>query len=266
MHKTYKYTIVTLLLAVAFSLGSMEAMKLILWVRERQILSENGKIEVAEPVQERQKQGTITVEDIEEAVSRWKGEMLSVHNPYEGQISMEDAIRAGREWMSEMDMENSYLYGREKDKEERIYSVQAVLGVMAQEESAEDDVKLYDSFWRVGFTSRSMRVLLYVNAVTGRVWSADITMYRNLPEQMPYWQLKTFVELSGLEPSYKGSVRNQEGTEAVWDIEDSRLCARMEFNKKDDADFGDSVTEPDDGIPHEKSVHMEIKLAIEEDD
>lgn len=264
MRKTYKYTIVTLILAVTFSFGSMAVLKLILWARERQILSENGKIEATDSIREWQKQGTVTIEDIEEIVSRWNGNMMSVHNSYEGQISMEEAIRAGREWLHEMDLEDTYVSG--KDTDEQIYSVHAVLGEMVQEDFAEDDRKPYDSFWRVGFTSKFMRIFLYVNAVTGNVWNADITMYRNLPEQMPYWKLKTFVELSGLEPSYKGSVRNPEGTEAVWDIEDSRLCARMEFNKKDDADFGDSVTEPDDGIPHEKSVHMEIKLAIEEDD
>lgn len=248
MRKTYKYTIVTLILAVAFSFGSMAVVRLLLQARERQILSENGKFELAESVWEQQKQKEISVEDIENTVSRWEGNEMSVHELREGQIFMEEAIRSGREWMNEMDLEDEYNYTLEGDMGDRVYSVHAVLGVMTSEELTEDDREPSDSFWRVEFTSKYRRVFLYVNAVTGKVWSADITMYETLPEQMPYWKLKTFVELAGLEPSYKSAVRNQDGTEAAWDIEDSRLYARMEFQK------------------NQKSVRLIMKLAIEEDE
>ncbi len=264
MNKTYKYTIVTLILAVAFSFGSMAAVKLMIRAREGQILSESGIIEAA-PVREREEQGEVSVEDIENAVSRWRGNMVSAHNPMEGQISMEEAIRAGREWLGEMDLEREYEDGREMDEDGQLYSVYAILGVMASEEFTEDDMALYDSFWRVEFASKYMQIFLYVNAVTGKVWRADITMYSNCLEQIPYWKLKTFVELCGLQPSYKGAEKNQEGTQAVWDIDDSRLCARMQFYRDYNTAYQDSLTQPDNEIPHQKSVHLKMGLAIKED-
>ena len=56
MRKTYKYTILTLFLAVAFVFGSMEVMNLILRAREKQFLSESGRVVVEAPVRAWQKQ------------------------------------------------------------------------------------------------------------------------------------------------------------------------------------------------------------------
>ena len=51
MNKSYKYTILTLFLALVFAFGSMAGMNLILRAKERQLLTERGRAIVEAPVQ-----------------------------------------------------------------------------------------------------------------------------------------------------------------------------------------------------------------------
>lgn len=50
MSKKYKHIIFTLSLAIIFSFGSMAGMKLTLQIRERQLLTESGRIVIETPV------------------------------------------------------------------------------------------------------------------------------------------------------------------------------------------------------------------------
>ena len=50
MNKSYQYTLITLLLAAAFIIGSMAGMDFILRVREKKILSSSGTAAMASPV------------------------------------------------------------------------------------------------------------------------------------------------------------------------------------------------------------------------
>lgn len=50
MNKSYKYTILTLFLALVFAFGSMAGMNLILRAKERQLLTERGRAIVEAPV------------------------------------------------------------------------------------------------------------------------------------------------------------------------------------------------------------------------
>lgn len=223
MKKTYKYTILTMFLAFVFAVGSMEGMNVILQAKEKHLLAEGGKFETETPVLEGQEQDSLKAEQIEEVVSCWDGSnaiAVSIHHPVSEQISMEEAIKEGREWLSEMGME-----GDMKESGEEISSVSAILGTLNQNNS-----KPYYSFWMLKISNSSMEASLYVNAVTGKVWIADILLYENPLQKMPYWKLEHFIELSGLQPSSAGAVRNQEGTQAVWEIDDSRLCGKMDFS------------------------------------
>lgn len=246
MNKTYKYTVITVILAAAFSLGSMAAVNVMLQAKEGQLLSENGEIETGKAVWEWQKKETLTAEQMEAVVSRWKeNRIMTVQSPASGQISMEEAVRAGKEWLAQMELED-YEWADEwqrgestnikKKETEEIYSVYATLGTLAEKKFFEEQ-QLYDSFWEVRLSNRSLQAFLYVNAVTGRVWRAEVTLYENLPETMPYWKLKDFIELSGLEPFHRGAIKSEDESEAAWDVADSRLCAKMEFSRAEHLNY-----------------------------
>jgi hypothetical protein len=237
MNKTYKYTILTIFAALVFSFGIMAGMKLILQTGEKKILTEKGKAVVEMPVREWQGQKTdtegkskgisdkriLTTEQIEEVISHWNGCVaMAVHNPVNGQISMEEAIKGGEEWIAKMG------FGRD-GQEKEVRSVYAALGIASQEESTAVQLEPYYSFWKVEFSSHSMQAILYVNAITGKVWGADITLYESFPEEMPYEKLRSFAELSGLEFSDYNVAKNQEETQVILGIDGSHLYAKMEF-------------------------------------
>ncbi len=232
-----KYTILTLLLTVIFAFGSMAGMHLVLRAREQQLLSEQGKAVVESPVRAWQKEEDtdfdqeaylLTMEQIEEVIRSWDEHLaVTVHNPVNGQISMETAIESGKEWLAEM----GFRTAADADSPE-VYSVQASLSIVNQNQSAGTQSEPYYSFWVLRFSNQSMMAFLRLNAVTGNVWSADITLYGDLSEEISCEKLSRFVELSGLPvPQDDTSVitKNADRTDAVLKIEDSQLQAEMAF-------------------------------------
>ena len=121
MNKSYKYTILTLFLALVFAFGSMAGMNLILRAKERQLLTERGRAIVEAPVRSWQGQESgedgetdeesgsigyaLTTGQVEEILSCWNNRTgVTVHNPVSGQISMEEAIKEGKKWLVEMEI------------------------------------------------------------------------------------------------------------------------------------------------------------------
>lgn len=243
MKKTYKYTVLTVVMAIVFSFGSMAGMNLILKARERQLLTKSGRSVVEVPVQTNVGQekdqnfnkdrGTLTIDQIEQVVSLWDGpDEVVVHNPANGQISMGEAIRAGKEWLIKMGME---VERKDNDEVHQYATLSTAVRESSEEEDDNEDVQTapYNSFWRVQFYSSSLEAFLYVNAVTGQVWSADIILYDDFPKEIPSKKLRDFVELCGLK------VSGSESEEELWqpsyswmervEIENSKLIAEMQF-------------------------------------
>lgn len=243
MKKTYKFTVLTVVLAIVFSFGSMAGMNLILKARERQLLTKSGRSVVEVPVQTNVGQekeqnfnkdrDTLTIEQIEKVVSLWdEPDEVVVHNPADGQISMGEAIRAGQEWLINMGMQ---VERKENDEVHQYATLSTAVRELSEEEDDTEDVQTapYNSFWRVQFYSSSLEAFLYVNAVTGQVWSADIILYEDFPKEIPSKKLRDFVELCGLK------VSGSESEEELWqpnyswmervEIEGSKLIAEMQF-------------------------------------
>lgn len=235
MNKTYKYTILTLLLAVVFVFGSMEGMNLILRARERQFLSESGSVIVEAPVRaweswENDKESSMSEDtdseryilntrQIEDAINCWNNRTKTIlHDPVAGQISMEQAIGAGEKWLIEMNI------GEEIDT--MSYSINAELGVGGQMEDTGEQLEAYYSFWTVHYSSQSVNAILYINAVTGKVWGAEISLYEELPEKMHDDGLRLFVELAGLQASDDDSVLVEFDSGETIAIKESQLYAR----------------------------------------
>lgn len=101
-----------------------------------------------------------------------------------------------------------------------------------------------------------MNAVLYLNAVTGEVYQADMTLYEGFPEKMPYEKLERFVELSGLRTSDADMVRNQEGTQAILKIDDSRMYAEMAF-RHSGAGYLDTASK--------ENVIINLKIVVEKD-
>ena len=280
MNKTYKYTILTLFLAVVFVIGSMEGMNFILQARERQFLSESGRVVVEAPVRAWQERDSdmegenednpvqvgyvLTAEQMEDVISSWDESMAVIHNPVNGQISMEEAMKAGEEWLTEM--------GMIENADAETHTMYARLSAAVKKESVEAQLEPYYSFWYVRYSRRSMLAFFYINAVTGKVWNADVTLYENLPEEVPYEKVYLFAELSGLQISETDTViRNQEETQAFLFAGDSPLCAEMEFfyspaGCSHYTDYGGELAEYDDGMSGREHVLLIFKLAVSKED
>ena len=235
MNKSYRYTLFTLSLAVVFIFGSMAGMNLILQARDRQLLTESGTVTVESPVRAWQEQGrggeenaeesdyegyVPTAEQMEEVIRCWEESMtMIVHNPVNGQMSMEEALERSEQWLVDMG-------ATEPDVES--YFISAMLGVAARDASTNVQLEPYYSSWIVQYSNESMEAILYLNAVTGMVWSAEITLFEDIPEEMPYEILFLFVELAGF-CEFGDIVEMPDDTQAVLLLGDSTLCAQMNF-------------------------------------
>ena len=238
MKKTYKYTFLTMFLALAFIFGSMAAMNFILYIREGQLLSESGMAVVESPVRPWQgwgdepdekddgKRYSLTAVQVRDAMERWNkrlGETL--HDPVEGQISMEEAVQEGEEWLISMGIGE----GEAQGTEDGLKFVKAALGVGIQKGSSKVQLEPYYSFWTVHFSGSYTDAVLYLNAVTGRVWRAEVTLYDNLPEELPCEKLECFVEMAGLKVMDDAAEINEDKTQAILVVEDGLLYAGLDY-------------------------------------
>ena len=140
MKKTYKYTIIAVFLAAVFSLGSVEGMNLILHWREHQLLYTGREI-VAESVGDGwQERDNIPADTIVEVMQNWEDRM-TVHAPVNGQLSMQDAVKTAKAWLTQMELES---YDWERNVDSQMGSVYATLGTMAKPEEVQE--KPYYSF------------------------------------------------------------------------------------------------------------------------
>lgn len=248
MSRTYKYTFITLFLALAFMVCSMAGMNFVIKTREKQLLTQAGEAAIESPVrtwndrecnaqnelQEHHDSGRYRLSgiQIEHAVKSWNERIgETMHNPVEGQVSMEKAVKMGKEWLAEMNMSEGENNNSDAD------FTKATLSVGIQRESGERLLEPYYSFWTVNFSSRTMNAVLYLNAVTGKVWGAEIILYESMHKE-PYENLCLFAELAGLEVSEKEFVQiGDSQTEATLAVNGGRLyvkqqCYSLGFNSK----------------------------------
>ena len=194
----------------------------------------------------------LTMEQAAEAVKSWNNRTkITLHDPVAGQISMEEAIETGKRWLAEMGIGKETEVGKEMEVEKEMemdkememgkeiemgreidevsFSINAELGVGRQNGDIGERLEAYFSFWTVTYSNQSMSAILYLNAVTGKVWGAEITLYEKLPEKFPDESLRLFVELAGLQAADEISVAMSSGeTGSVITIKDSQLYAQKQ--------------------------------------
>jgi hypothetical protein len=106
-------------------------------------------------------------------------------------------------------------------------SMSAVLGVATQEIVEGVQLEPYYSIWTVQMQSDSIKAEIYINAVTGKVWGAEITLYEEMIEKWHDNRLQTFVELAGLQVADEDLIAIDSGeTRTEIAIKESRLYAQ----------------------------------------
>lgn len=273
MNKTLKYTFFTLLFAAAYILGSMAGMDFLLRTREGQLLGANGTATIEAPVRAWQQWGgdiegkadksdedggrSLTIGQVEEVIrSREDYVEEVIHDPVKGQITIEEAIESGKKWIAGMEE------GNKAETETQLHFVNAILGIRKHKNKEKEQVEPYYSFWTVQFSSQSMSAVLYMNAVTGKVWNAELTLYEDMPVKPPYGKLKCFLELSGLPVTGEATVLTDEEEKwATLDLEGSLLYARMEYHKVE-TDKSGIVDYADNGKFHDRYIVITYDLLV----
>lgn len=283
MNRASKYTLLSLLFAAVFVFGSMAGTDLILQMWEKRRLEESGTVTMESPVLAwqsaetgeeydgqdgeplvRDKEGdlTLTEKEIEQVIRYRKnceGELL--HDPVKGQITMEQAFAAGENWLVEMG-----FWDHSRTHSEPLLH-RASLGTKTAKEGLHMPIEPYYSFWTVRFSSTDMYVSLSVNAMTGRVWDAKITLYdiENVNNDKSLDKLERFIRLAGIEAPVEQYVEiSDSGSWISMAVKESPLYAQMRGYDVV-VSVMDEITESDGSRDVSSQTVIEYRLMVYED-
>lgn len=276
MSRMPKYTVFCLLFAAAFVFGSMAGMDLVLQMRESRRLQEGGSVAVESPMpawqstekeeeyakQEEEGDRILTEEQIEQVVTYRKnceGELL--HDPVRGQITMEQAFASGENWLVEM----GFWDGNQTHSETLLH--RASLGTKTIKEGLPVPIEPYYSFWTVRFSGADLYASLSVNAMTGRVWDAKITLYDTeyVNGDKSFKKLEQFIRLAGIEAPVEQYVEiSDNGRWMSMAVEESTLYAQMrEYDVVVSA--MDGIMESGGSKEYSSQIVIEYRLMVYED-
>ena len=283
MNRTSKYTLLSLLFAAVFVFGSMAGTDLILQMWEKRRLEESGTVTMESPVlawqsaetgeeydgqdgeplvRDKEEDLTLTEKEIEQVIRYRKnceGELL--HDPVKGQITMEQAFAAGENWLVEMG-----FWDHSRTHAEPLLH-RASLGTKTAKEGLHMPIEPYYSFWTVRFSSTDMYVSLSVNAMTGRVWDAKITLYdiENVNNDKSLDKLERFIRLAGIEAPVEQYVEiSDSGSWVSMAVKESPLYAQMRGYDVV-VSVMDEITESDGSRDVSSQTVIEYRLMVYED-
>ena len=278
MKRVSKYTWVCLLFAAVFALGSTAGMNVILQMRER--LKESGTVVMESPVlawqdpaaedtatgeddetgeTKEDAERVLTVEQMEQVIkyrNHCEGEIL--HEPAVGQITMEEAIASGENWLVEMDFW--------KRQNPEFLSRRASLRVKADLSTLEVPMESWYSFWTVRFSNEYLYADLSINAVTGKVWDAEISLYGNMAHRQSFDKLELFVRLAGVQGEVeKFAQTNQSGSLVYIAVKGSQLYAEQGYYTANTTRTNEFIEDGRSTIVelHDQRV-IEYRLRVEE--
>lgn len=283
MNRTSKYTLLSLLFAAVFVFGSMAGTDLILQMWEKRRLQESGTVTMESPVlawqsaeteeeyvkqdggpfdRDKEEDLTLTEKEIEQVIRYRKnceGELL--HDPVKGQITMEQAFASGENWLVEMG-----VWDHSRTHSEPLLH-RASLGTKTAKEGLHMPIEPYYSFWTVRFSSTDMYVSLSVNAMTGRVWDAKITLYdiENANNDKSLDKLERFIRLAGIEAPVEQYVEiSDSGSWISMAVKESPLYAQMRGYDVV-VSVMDEITESDGSRDVSSQTVIEYRLMVYED-
>lgn len=174
------YTLLIFIVSFAVVFGGWFFTKEMLNRQKATILAQKGQISVAVAEVEVSEdiplsgefEGTfLTEHEIAQVLTIWNsGGRDYLHEPMTGQMNMEQAINAGREWIDKLAGYNiipGYL------SECNFDDTNAVLSSMDSSLSLEES---YISYWKVSFIKEDVEIELTIHALSGQVWDSKISM------------------------------------------------------------------------------------------
>lgn len=192
------WLIFTLFLAAACILLSMFFVRKLVKARENRLLAGKGTIRQDSPISggftnEKGEKPTLTAEEIQEIMKNWMNRSgLIVHEPAEGQITMDEAVKAVNGWLPKMGLSEGILSGNS--------SVYSSLYIARRKGEKPELLSPTHSFWEVVVNGEELAGTFYVNAVTGQIFEAHVTLTSELTGVTGEQLLKSFIRLAGLKP------------------------------------------------------------------
>lgn len=125
----------------------------------------------------------LSTQEIANILKTWRsGQMKRYHDPYESQLTMEEAIMAANSALSYFgnhDVLPKALFVSDFTQTSAfLYDVLGINDVQAARTDVAEVVPVLNpaySFWSVNLSNRQVSVELTLNALTGRIWMADIS-------------------------------------------------------------------------------------------
>lgn len=189
MKKSRLFTMYIFLLSLGVVLGGWHLTVVLLEQRREEFLGRTGEIfiqspEMPLPSGEKQEdtaaetaenvpfQGeTLTEDMMAEILTVWESGSREIpHEPEKGQMNMEQAIEAGKEWIA-MTAEAGIIPPEAAGEEFEHISAR----LCTLEAEADIDENLI-SYWSMQFITENMEVSLTIHAMSGDVWKAKIRM------------------------------------------------------------------------------------------
>ena len=180
MSKGRIYTLLILSISFAVVIGGWFLTKTMLDRKEEGILAMRGEIPIDvsafkiiedETVVETFENVDLTENEMADILRVWDGGGREiVHEPMPGQMSMEQAINAGREWIGRL-AENNILPGYLAECS--FNDTSAVLCSISGSISINDN---HISYWKVAYVEGDVEILLTIHALSGQIWKAYISM------------------------------------------------------------------------------------------
>lgn len=152
----------------------------------------------------------LSEEQMAEVLAVWeRGGMEVPHEPKTGQISMEQAITAGKDWITAM-AEQGIIPAGGEDK-----TIHARLCTIETE--VDFDKKLL-SYWSIEYFKEELTVKMVIHAMSGQVWNAQILMWEENGMTEIYvdekWIGAAFPFMKDWDVEYVGA----EGEEGIEDV------------------------------------------------
>ena len=177
INKRNLYTAAGIVLSLLMVFGGWELTRGLIDKKERELFAVVGSVRTDPPVALPASKSetpdvfpTLTGAEIAAVLSHWVSEGRErPHEPMEGQLTMEQAIKAAEEGLAffiEQEVLPSQMYQQGYGR-----TASAKLCVNQPYHQTDQNLAPYYSYWVVSFPNEQYSLLLRMNAVTGQIWS-----------------------------------------------------------------------------------------------
>lgn len=218
MHKKFMGTAAALLLSLCIAAGGLCILRVGLEKEEESLLSGGGTVEQksvsedrqGEEVRYSQSDTCLSAEELSLILKKEEDSGIRCpHEPYYGQLSIEEAVERGKEWLNQLKQESSFLADLWQETD---WNVAANLSRPGEESEMTVDSNRIFSSWHLEFYGTEENIYLEMNAVTGQILNMQINLdgeVTKIQDQDKEKLLTIFVSQFELEGN--GEIEKEEG-------------------------------------------------------